>query len=398
MDSRRVTRDVYTTFAIFALNGMVIGSWNARIPALKDHLAVDLGTLGLVFLCLGLGSLVSMPFTGVVLKRVSVTAVSNAVAITAGAIFVVLTTITDVTLFAALYALAGFCWGMWDVTINVHGSAVERESGRTIMPALHGAWGGGMLLGALGGFFFARAGVGLLTHMAIVLPIVVVASVLCGLSWQDYRQRTAEHHADSAHVPLGRLVVPALLIGTMMLCSTIGEGSASDWLALHMVEDRGRSQALGASVYVVYALFLTISRLLGHVLIQGLGRVRAIQVSGVVTALGVLLVIFAPGLWASYAGAALWGFGLAVVFPVGVSVAGERGGVHASHLISWVSTMAYGGFLLGPALLGFVGHHWGLQRALLIPAALGLCFAALAFIAKEPATGERAVEPDRAAA
>ncbi|WP_203567687.1 MFS transporter [Aestuariimicrobium ganziense] len=388
MDTRRVRRDVFTTAAVFALNGMMIGSWNARIPAVKEHLDVSLGMMGLIFLCMGLGSLVSMPFTGAVLKRVDIRIVNTALPLVAGSVFTLLPHVHNVGAFAALYALTGFCWGAWDVAINVQASAVERESKWTIMPALHGMWGAGMLIGALAGYFFARAEVSLATHIGIVIPLVALAAIACGLTWLDYRASTDAHHADSVAPKLGALVLPAVLIGTMMLASTIGEGSASDWLALHMVEDRGSSAALGASVYVVYALFLTVSRLLGSLIIKALGRVRAIQVSGVVTFLGVMTVILAPGLWASYLGAALWGFGLAVVFPAGISIAGERGGANASHLISWVSTMAYGGFLMGPAVLGFVANHWGLERALLIPAVLGLVFASLAkFAAQEPGAG-----------
>jgi MFS family permease len=168
------------------------------------------------------------------------------------------------------------------------------------------------------------------------------------------------------------------VIGVMVMCSTIGEGSAADWLALHMVEDHLASPAIGTSVYVIYALFLTGGRLGGSLLIDRLGRVMAIRVSGVVTCVGVIVVILAPGAALSYVGAALWGLGLAVVFPAAVSAAGELGGAYAGQTISTVVTIAYGGFLVGPPMLGFLGQHFGLSNAFWVVAVLALGFAALA--------------------
>lgn len=379
----RIRRDVITIFAVFALNGALIGSWTSRIPAVKQHLAVDLGTLGLVFLCLGLGSLVSMPLTGFVLKALSPKQMSLICVVAAVLIFGGLTQVTNVWAFAGLYALAGFFYGAWDVTINVQGAAVEKESGLTIMPALHGMWGGGMLIGAFAGTVVTRLGVGLAPHILVAMPVIAVVTILCVITWDDYRARSAAAHENTPHSSAKGMIWPVVLVGIMMLCSTIGEGSAADWIALQLIEDKGHSEAIGASAYTVYALFLTISRLLGSFVIDKLGRVQAIRWSGVCTALGVALVIVAPHLAVSYLGAALWGAGLAVVFPAGISAASEIGGRHSDHAIAIASTMAYGGFLIGPALLGVLAHQWGLSEAFIVPASLGVIFAALAFAARE---------------
>ncbi|CAI9404153.1 MULTISPECIES: MFS transporter [Aestuariimicrobium] len=383
MSPAHIRRDVITVFAVFALNGALIGSWTSRIPAVKQHLAVDLGTLGLVFLCLGLGSLVSMPLTGFVLKVLSPKQMSVICVLGASSIFATLSQVTQVWAFAGLYALAGFFFGAWDVTVNVQGAAVEAASGRTIMPALHGMWGGGMLLGAATGTLVTRLGVGLGPHILVAMPVVAVLTLVAVSTWTDYRAHTAASHADSPQSSARGILVPVLLIGVMMLCSTIGEGSAADWIALQLIEDKGSTASIGASAYTVYALFLTVSRLSGSLLIARFGRVNAIRLSGLCTALGVVLVIVAPHISVSFLGAALWGAGLAVVFPAGISAASEVGGRHSDHAIAIASTLAYGGFLIGPALLGLIAHHSSLSTAFAVPATLGLGFAALAFAARE---------------
>ncbi len=382
--SPAVRRDVFTVFAVFALNGALIGSWTSRIPALKLHLGADLTTLGLVFLCMGFGSLLSMPLTGFVLKKLSPKQLCTICVIGATLAFMALTQITDVLTFAIVYAFAGFCYGAWDVVMNVQGSAVEIASGKNIMPALHGFWGLGMLIGAATGAILTRLGVGLASHILIAVPVIALAALVGMATWTDYRQPAAAVTQSSSdhRSPKGVMLI-TVVIGLMMLCSTVGEGSAADWLALHMVEDRGTTAAVGAATYTVYALFLTTGRLLGHVTISKFGRVRAIQISGLITFVGVLIVIFATSVPLSFVGAALWGIGLAVVFPAGISTAGEIGGRHSDHTIAIASTMAYGGFLIGPPLLGMIGQHWGLERAFIVPAVLAICFAALGFIAKE---------------
>ncbi len=372
-----VKRDVFATFATFAVNGAVIGSWTSRIPALKLHLDVGLSVLGLVFLCMGLGSLISMPFTGFVLKYVSTKVVGIACALGSCLTLVGLTHVDHVVAFSVFYAFAGLCYGAWDVTMNVHANAVEIAYGRTIMPALHGAWGAGMLVGAAAGFLFTRADISLEAHMTIALLLLMVLAVGLMLVWLDLRD---QHVDPPGKERLGRraMISASLVIGVMVMCSTIGEGSAADWLALHMVEDHNTSAAIGTSVYVIYALFLTGGRLGGHLLINGLGRVNAIRVSGVVTFIGVVVVILAPSTPLSYVGAALWGLGLAVVFPAAVSAAGELGGAYAGQTISTVVTIAYGGFLIGPPMLGFLGDHFGLSNAFWVVAVLALGYAALA--------------------
>ena len=57
------------TFAVFAINGAMIGSWVAHIPWLQERLDVSKATLGLCLLCMAAGALIAMPLTGQILHR-----------------------------------------------------------------------------------------------------------------------------------------------------------------------------------------------------------------------------------------------------------------------------------------------------------------------------------------
>jgi len=73
-----------------------------------------------------------------------------------------------------------------------------------------------------------------------------------------------------------------------------------------------------------------------------------------------------------------------------MSAAGEVPG-RGSRAIAVVSTIGYGGFLVGAPLIGFLAHMMPLDRALLAVAVLVLLIAVLA-----PAARERGAEPAKA--
>ena len=55
--------------AIFALNGMALGAWAARLPAIQGRLGLSEGELAVVLTALAAGALIGMPLAGRVLAR-----------------------------------------------------------------------------------------------------------------------------------------------------------------------------------------------------------------------------------------------------------------------------------------------------------------------------------------
>lgn len=76
------------------------------------------------------------------------------------------------------------------------------------------------------------------------------------------------------------------------------------------------------------------------------------------------LFVFAGNIVLAGAGAALWGMGAALAFPMGMSAAADDPR-HAAARVSVVSTIGYVAFLAGPPLLGFLGDITGIHLALL---------------------------------
>ena len=55
---------------VFALNGLIFGSWAARIPAVRDHVGLSHGQLGLALACAAIGSICAMPAAGARAARI----------------------------------------------------------------------------------------------------------------------------------------------------------------------------------------------------------------------------------------------------------------------------------------------------------------------------------------
>jgi MFS family permease len=149
-----------------------------------------------------------------------------------------------------------------------------------------------------------------------------------------------------------------------------------------LVDNRGAPAALGALTYAGFNLTMAIGRFVGGIVIERFGRAPVLRLAGLLGSAGVAAVCLIPSTVAALLGALAWGLGLSVVFPSAMSAAGEVPG-RGSRAITVVSTIGYGGFLLGAPLIGFLAHSVPLDQALLAVAFLILPVAILASVARE---------------
>jgi MFS family permease len=385
---RRLGRAALATALVFAVNGFLLAAWVSRLPATRDRLGASAAELGLALLAPGFGSLLSMPFSGRWCRRfgsrvvVAVTTVAASVALAALAVVPTL-----VTLGLTLFVWGAF-YGSWDVAMNVHGSAVEQRAGREWMPRYHACWSVGGIAGAGCGALAAHAGIPLSVHFGAV---AVACTALVGVALRAFiedRTGVAETAPQAPRQSRGRVLTGRLLlVGVVTLCATTLEGAAADWLALYLTDERGATASLAAAGYAVFAVAMAGGRFSGTAAAERLGRHGAVRVGGLVSFVGVLVTVLGPGLASAYAGAAMWALGVCLVFPAAVSAGGEAP-ERPADAIAAVTTMGYGGFLLGPPLIGLLADQVGLGRALLVLLVLAGGIAALA-----PAVRSRRAEP-----
>jgi predicted MFS family arabinose efflux permease len=435
----RLRRAALATALVFAVSGFVAATWVSRLPATRDRLGASAAELGLVLLAPGVGSLLSMPFSGRWCRRFGSRLVVAATTMAACAVLATLAVVPNlVTLGLGLFVWGSF-YGSWDVAMNVHGSAVEQRAGREWMPRYHACWSVGGIAGAGFGAIAAHLGSPLALHFSVVAVLCVALVALALRSFVEDRAGvvpdppppvpgaperegsptpgsgdaavhtpltpgsgdppvpslpTLERGRGAVHGPRGRrarvLTGRLLLVGVVTLCATTLEGAAADWLALFLTDERGATASLAAAGYAVFAVAMAGGRFSGTAVAERLGRHGAVRAGGLVSLAGVLLTVFGPGLAGAYAGAALWALGVCLVFPAAVSAGGETPGRPAD-AIAAVTTIGYGGFLIGPPLIGLLADQVGLGRALLV-----LCLLAGGIAVLAPVVRSRRAQPAEA--
>lgn len=379
---------------VFGANGFIFASWMSRVPDVKQLLDLTAGQLSVLLLAISIGSLCGLPLAGRIARRLGASATVRLGALAALPGIVLAAAAVELhaplLLIAPAMVLIGLGIGIWDVAQNLEGAIIERAIGRAIMPWFHALFSAGTVVGALigAGLTWLRVPIG------VHLP-VAAAATLAAVWWGTSRFLPAfdEDTDESVAAANGRsawLEPRTLLIGVMVLAAAFTEGVANDWLAIAFVEGYGLDNSLGVVALAVFLAFMTGGRIAGAPLLDRYGRVVVLRVLFAAAVIGCLLVVFGSP-WAAFLGAAIWGVGASLGFPVGMSAAADDP-ARAAVRLSVVSTVGYGAFLTGPVLIGFLGDHFGVLRALLVVGAVCLAAILVVPVARPLSASEAEVE------
>lgn len=367
-------------FAIFTASGLSIATWASRVPSIKDTLGIANADVGLLLLGMGIASIVGLSSATVIAARIGTRRgmLLSMLLFATGVLLIGVGTNALESLPVVLIGLAlfGFGNGACDVMMNVEGAAIEAEAGKTLLPLFHAFFSFGTVIGAGLGALAATWRLSVLAHTAVVSALIVVVAVTAFMNVPVRTLATDTPTAGSSNwrsrlaVSLSAWREPrTYALGVIMLGMSFAEGGANDWLALGVSEDHGGGAALGAAALTVFSVAMTVVRVFGGPLVDRFGRVATLRVLSVLAATGILLFILAPSLPLVFVGAALWGMGASLGFPLGMSAAGDDP-ARAAARVSAAATIGYVAFLAGPPLLGVISDHIGLLNTLYILVAL----------------------------
>lgn len=387
---------VRATYAAFVGTGFAFASWASRIPQVRDQLELSPADLGLVLLAMGAGSAIALPLAGPLVSRVgSRRAVAAMAALNGLALVgVALGYRSGVVPVVAGLFFFGFAQGAWDVAMNVQGAIVERRLGRAIMPRFHAGFSVGTVAGALVGAGLVRLGVPVTPHLAVVgvaVVLVVPWSVRGFVPDTEPTQSGAASGGSGARRTLQAWREPrTLLVGLFVLAFAFAEGTGNDWAAVALIDGYGATASQGTLGFATFLAAMTFGRWFGPGLLDRYGRVVVVRAMSVLCLVGVMLFVFAPlvsdqALLPAFLGAVLWGLGLSLGFPVGMSAAADEPEM-APARVSVVASIGYVAFLGGPPLIGLLGEHIGVLRALTVVAVLLAVAIAVAGALRAPAT------------
>jgi len=377
---RAVTRARVAVAVTFFVNGSLIGTWAARIPAVKGHLGLDAPQLGLALLGPTLGSLAGIPLAGALVARRGSRPVTRTAVFAHCAVLPLAGLAPGLVALWGALLLFGLANGLLDVSMNAQGIAVERAYQRPIMASFHGLFSLGALAGALGGS--AAAALRLTPAVHFTLAAATLAAIAAAAS----RWLLAADDGSRQALRLARPSRGLVLLGLIGFCCLFGEGAASDWSAVFLREVRAASPAVAAFAFAAFSLAMTSGRLLGDRATARWGPRRALRTGASVAAGGLLVALLIPTRPAGILGFGLLGAGLSVTIPIVFSSAGRGADGPAGPAIAAVTGMSYLGGLAGPPLIGMVAGQVGLTRALGLIVLLAAVAAVLASVAPAAAT------------
>lgn len=344
--------------ALFFINGFNMGAWAPQIPQMMERHGLKSGLMGVLIVMIGLGAVSAMLFAGKLIAHHG----SRRMVILFACCFIPMfpLMVLSPSPWIAVPFLFGYgaFGGCMDVAMNANAVAVERHLGRAIMSSSHGFWSlGGFIGGALGGraietFGYDKQALGV---AAICVVVLLIASRFIV---------NDPPHAEDVEKPKARMFprIPILyMLGAMALFSMIPEGAVLDWAGVYVKTELNANITQQGLAFGLNSGAMAMVRFLGDAVRNRFGAVNTLRASGVIGALGLLIVATAPSSTVAIAGFALTGIGVANMVPIMFSAAGNYPGLPPGSGIATTTMIGYSGYLVAPSVIGFIAEHVGFR-------------------------------------
>jgi MFS family permease len=354
-----------STFAIFALNGFLLGMWVVHIPEIRDRTGASTAVLGYLLLLLGGTALLGMQVGGRLIDRYG----SRVVAVVAGLGLSVCLVgpglATSTPALAVALGLLGVFNGVIDVAQNAQAVEVERAYGRPIISGFHAFFSlGGLAASVAGGTLIAvDSDIRLTLAGAGVLGVLVTLGARPALLLPS-PATTRESGAPRVRAPWTLRVVVLSLLAFVLLLS---EGVAYDWSTVHLHDSLGTSKSVAAWAFGAFSVTMTVVRLVADRIVARIGAAAYVQRAALIGALGLLGAALAPNAGLAIAAWAVFGVGLAGCVPQFFSAAGNIDPAAAGTYLARVTGTGYLGLLAGPAIIGILTNWVSLTTAFTVP-------------------------------
>lgn len=367
----------------FFTNGVLVATLLPRLPEIKRAFELSDTAYGFVVISFALGSILAANLAAPLIRRFGALQVAVGGTVLLAATLAGAGLSTSVVPFVALMMIGGVFDAVLDSGQNVHGLAVERWYGRSIINSLHASWSVGATLGGLIGAGAAAAGVPIGTQMlvsGVLWAAVAVAAGRAGTVPAEHLRR-AEEQTDEGEVGALRRRFPwriLLPVVVLAIAGTLVEDVANNWVTLYVNRELGAPIGLAGLAFAATLGAQFVGRLLGDPMTDRWGRAAVARSGGVLIALGALLAVLASSPVLAVAGFALAGFGSATLVPAAFAAADDLPGIpHGSGvaMLGWLMRL---GFLLTSPLIGTLADGVGLRLALLVPVLAGVVAAVIA--------------------
>ena len=349
------------------MNGICFASYATRIPDLKDYFHLNDAQLGSILLVAPVGSLVALPLAGAIIDKFGsrkITAFSAIVYFFTMPLIGLSTTIWQ--LMTALFFL-GFGGDLLNIAMNVQAVGVEKIYKKTIMSSFHGVFSVGFMSGFAIGGIVSGWDISVFKHLSICGTVMLLAGVT------TYQFLLPADTKPNAPQPLFALPDKSLmLLSIICLCAMLGEGAMADWSVLYFKALPDNQYFFITAASTAFSVMMVAGRFLGDWVTGKIGIKKTLLFNCILYGLGMMIALSFPMPLTVIIGFGVTGLGLSTIVPLCYAEAGHSKTMAAGMALAAISTVGIVGFLLGPAIIGYISQASNLRIALSLLIILGI--------------------------
>ncbi|MFA6085331.1 MFS transporter [Mucilaginibacter sp.] len=352
--------------AMFFMTGLCFASWASRIATIQQNLNLSDAALGGVLFAMPVGLMCSLPFSGWVITKIGSRKLLIGALIVYSCCLVTLGLAQNTIQLIICLTLFGFASNAVNISVNTQAVAAEELYQKPILASFHGIWSLAGFTGAGIGTFMIGKSIIPFYHFGLVFIIIIITIALVS----GYLKN--DKVASSGPV----FVMPdnsLIKLGIIAFCSLICEGAMFDWSVIYFKKVVLAHGAWIGAGYTAFMLTMATGRFIADWFAHRFGLKRTLQISGMLTATGLLVAVVFPYLFTALAGFLLVGFGVSSVVPLVYSAAGRSKTMSPGVALAAVSTIGFMGFLIGPPVIGFIAGLASLRASFTLIAVMGIC-------------------------
>ena len=371
ISKQRLHRIAVSSF--FFLAGICFASWASRIPEIQTKLQLNSAAMGGILLCLPIGLLTSLPIAGYLVAKYGSRIMTMAAALLYASVLPLLGFASSTTQLMITLFFFGFGGNMINISINTQAVGTEALYHKPIMASFHGIW-------SMAGFTGAAIGT-LMVRLKMIPPyhfLFITGLSILILVFFSGNLVPKDRNRDEKQPIFVKPDKSLLNFGLIAFCSMICEGAMFDWSGIYFAKVIQPGAAWVPIGYTAFMSTMATGRFVGDWVAFRLGMKRMLQLSGLLTASGLLLAVCFPYFIAATIGFLIVGAGVSSVIPMIYSAAGKSKVMSPGVAIAAVSTIGYLGFLFGPPFIGFIAQATSLRISFGLIALMGTMIAVIA--------------------
>lgn len=345
------------------MSGLSFSTWASRIPTIRSIFDFNEAELGTMLFALPIGSLIGLPLSGWLVSKFN-SRVPLAYAFGANMFALALigwaTNVVSLVVYVMIFA---FTIRIFNISVNTQAITLQKLYDKKIIGSFHGYWSTGGIAGIALSTLFLALNISMQVHFLVVAMISLLFTVYA------YQFLLTEDRSTTGNKIMLKKPDPYIFyLGLIVFCSAICEGGMFDWSGIYFQEVV--KVEIFTYGYLIFMTFMALSRFISDRIIDRIGMQATYMMCSFFIIIGILLSIIFPYFWTAMIGFSLVGFGTAAVVPMSYTLAGASKKYSPGLAISIIATYAITGMLIGPPLIGYLAHAFGLRVSFII---FGIC-------------------------